>query len=130
MARKPDFAAMSRTHDMHRLTLLIRSCARSICLLLFKKKVSYSTQCCPAKALAWMTQIRTRIMKTPARLLICKEQQGICLRQFYKRKVKIFFTMDSAGGAEAPKAPPPKSTTVMRQCSIESREIICRQTRC
>ena len=32
-------------------------------------------QCCPAKALAWMTQIRTRIrvcqriMKTPARLL-------------------------------------------------------------
>ena len=33
-------------------------------------------QCCPAKALAWMTQIRTsirvcqRIMKNPARLLI------------------------------------------------------------
>ena len=74
MARKPDFAAVSRTYDMHRLTLLIRLCARSICLFLFKK-ASYPTQCCQAKALAWMTQIRTRIrvcqrmVKTLARLL-------------------------------------------------------------
>ena len=38
-------------------------------------KSSYPTQCCPAKALAWVTQIRShvsvcqRIMKTPERLL-------------------------------------------------------------
>ena len=74
VAWKPDFAAVSRTHDMHRLALLIHSCARSICLFLFEK-ASYPTQCCPANALAWTTQIRIRIrvcqriMKTPARLL-------------------------------------------------------------
>ena len=69
MARKHDFAAVSRMYDMHRLALLIRSYARSICLFLLKKRLI------PAKALAWMTQIRTRtrvcqrIKKTPARLL-------------------------------------------------------------
>ena len=80
VARIPDFAAVSRTH------------ARTICtyshcwydkyqnlvcwvIFFFFIKASYPTQCCPAKALAWMTQIRTRIracqriMKTPARLL-------------------------------------------------------------
>ena len=75
MARKPDFAVVSCSHDMHRLALLIRSCARSSCLFYFKKKASYPTQYCLAKALAWMTKIGTRIrvsqriMKTPARLL-------------------------------------------------------------
>ena len=60
---------VSRTHDMHRLALVIRACARSFF------KASYPTQCCPAKALAWMTQIRTRIrvcqriIKTQAKLL-------------------------------------------------------------
>ena len=29
VARKPDFAAVSRTHDIHRLALLICACARS-----------------------------------------------------------------------------------------------------
>ena len=54
---------------MYRLTLLIRACAR------FFLKGSYPTHCCPAKALAWTTLIRTRIrvcqriMKTSARLL-------------------------------------------------------------
>ena len=75
VARKPVFAAVSRTHDMHRLALLIRAWARSFFL-----KASYPVQCIPAPvqcipANAWMTQIRTRTrvcqrtMKTPARLL-------------------------------------------------------------
>ena len=29
VVRKPDFAAVSRMHDMHRLALLIHACARS-----------------------------------------------------------------------------------------------------
>ena len=39
VARKPDFTAVSRTYDMHRLALLIRSSAMSICLFVFKKSV-------------------------------------------------------------------------------------------
>ena len=35
VALKPDFTAVSRTYDMHRLALLIRSCAMSICLFVF-----------------------------------------------------------------------------------------------
>ena len=77
MARKPDIAAVSRTHDMHRLALLIRYVSKSRVLdhFFFYIKASYPMQCCTAKALAWLTQIRTyirvcpRIMKTPARLL-------------------------------------------------------------
>ena len=74
MARKPDFAAVSRTHVMHRLAFLIIKTI-SIKISCAMIKAFYPTQCCPAKALAWMTQIRTRIrvcqriVKTPARLL-------------------------------------------------------------
>ena len=32
MERKPGFATVSRTYDMHRLALLIRACARSFFL--------------------------------------------------------------------------------------------------
>ena len=68
MARKPDLAAVSM-HDKHRLALPIRACARSF----FKMSVFFHARCYPAQALAWMTQVRTRIricqriMKTPAR---------------------------------------------------------------
>ena len=41
MAIKPDFAAVSRTHDKHRLALLIRACARSFNFF----KASYPTGC-------------------------------------------------------------------------------------
>ena len=83
VARKPDFAAVSRTHDKHRLALLMCSCARSFI------KSSYPTQCCPAEALAWMTQLSMSAhhedpSKTANRSW--KEQQGKYLRQFLKRQ--------------------------------------------
>ena len=69
---------MLRTHDMHRIALLIRYVSKSRVLAIghffLYIKASYPTQCCPGKALAWMDQVRTRIrvcqriMKTPARL--------------------------------------------------------------
>ena len=39
VVRKPDFAAISCTYDMHRLALLIRACARS---LFFKSLLSHA----------------------------------------------------------------------------------------
>ena len=59
------------------------SCAR---YFFFKKNPSYPMQCCLAKALAWMTQIRTRIrvcqriMKTSARL-----GPSSCIRHNFKQ---------------------------------------------
>ena len=59
-------------------------------------------QCCPAKALAWMTQIRTRIrvfqriMKTPARLLtglgkscatILKKKNAVGEKRYFYRPI-------------------------------------------
>ena len=90
---KPDFAAVSRTHDMHRLALLIRLYASSI---FFYKKASYYIQCCPAKALTWMTQIRTRIricqriMKT-----IAKVSNGAKIRNRYNQVPHL--TQDTNG---------------------------------
>ena len=84
--RKPEFASVSRMHDMHRLALLIRPCARSFF------KASYSMQCCPAKALTWMTLIITRIRicqritKTTARLLTCHgkiSKANVSVRHFF-----------------------------------------------
>ena len=71
MAGKPDFAAVSRMHDMHRLitdTISIKiSCARSICFLkqhLIPRNVAQ-------RRLSLGTRIRAcqRIMETPTRLL-------------------------------------------------------------
>ena len=65
------------------------------------KKASYPTQCCPAKALAWMTPIRTRIrvcqriMKTPARLLTghVESSKANVLGIFFKVKEKANSTV-------------------------------------
>ena len=73
VARKPDFAAVSSTHDMHRLSLLIRSFARAF-FFVFKKRL-IPRNVTVRKALAWMTEIKTHIrecqciIKTSARLL-------------------------------------------------------------
>ena len=71
---------------MHRLALLIRACAGSF--FFFFKKALYPTQCCPAKALDQNTHPRMLAhhedpSKTAYRSW--KEQQGKCLRQFFKR---------------------------------------------
>ena len=77
MARKPDFAAVSRTHDMHRLSLLIRSFARAIFCNVALRKV-----------LAWVTEIKTHInecQRIKTANWSWKEQQDTFLH-FYKKK--------------------------------------------
>ena len=83
-----------------------------------KKNPSNPMQCCPAKALTWMTQIRTRIrvcqriMKTPARLLTglgqsCKanvcgnfflKKSGWGKRHFYRPFSKLNHLKNSCHG--------------------------------
>ena len=77
---------MSRTHDMHRLGLLIGAFARSF----FLKKRLIPRNVCSAKALDQNTHPRMSAhhedpSKTANRTW--KEQQGKCLRQFFLKNV-------------------------------------------
>ena len=83
MSRKPVFAAVSRTHDLHRLALLIRARARSF----FLKSV-LSHVMLPSESLDDPNQnMYPRIMKTPARLLTGhgKSRKANVCSNFFKR---------------------------------------------
>ena len=83
MSRKPVFAAVSRTHDLHRLALLIRAMARSFFL---KSVLSHAML--PSVGLDDPNQkTYPRIMKTPARLLTGhgKSRKANVCSIFFKR---------------------------------------------
>ena len=86
---KPDFAAVSRTHDMHRIALLIRTCA-SLIFFFYKKKRLLPSACSRLYDPNQNTHPRMSAhhedpSKTANRSW--KERQGKYLRQFFKRKM-------------------------------------------
>ena len=85
-------STVSRTHDMHRLALLIRSCASSF--FYYKKSVLFHTMLPSEGSRLDDPNMNTHLhmsahheepSKTGKRSW--KEQQGKCLRQFFKRKM-------------------------------------------